>query len=209
MFLKPNMVTGFISASAIAITTLLFSSPSYALSSITWNLQNFQFTNGTTASGTFTTVYDANAAGSSANIVTSTAGSNSTLNTVYYVPDTNNPNNPLGLFGLQFYNSADPTKGITINFGETFAQFQAQFPVTNSQNYQLNFSSGALTYTTNNTNYNQSALITGSVYTVIQIPFAVPGGSTIPAIGGILALCVMRRVKQSASLNNRITDSVK
>ncbi len=212
-----HIVPGFLCTSTIAISTFFLVSPSYALSApITWTFSDIKFSDGTSASGSFT--YDANSFGSgSSNIVTNNSGLASNFNTIYFLPQ-NDPSNPLSLFVLQLYNSGDTSKGIQINFGTTFSAFAANVDAIKDANgqpvaeraYSIPSSSNStfLTYLANGTSYNQASYITGSVYTVIGVPFQVPGGATIPVVGGILALSAMRGIKKKMTLNNPIASFV-
>jgi hypothetical protein len=62
---------------------------------------------------------------------------------------------------------------------------------------------GGTTYypqlTNNNTlNYNNQS--TGAVFTPATVPFDIPGGATIPTVGSLFALGLMRKAKKSLAL---------
>ena len=47
-----------------------------------------------------------------------------------------------------------------------------------------------------------------SVVDAATVPFNIPGGATIPAVGGLLALGLMRKARKSLALNTRISKPI-
>lgn len=57
---------------------------------------------------------------------------------------------------------------------------------------------------TSTTNYT-APILGGSQVSISTVPFNIPGGATIPAVGGLLALGLMRKARKSLASNTRIS----
>jgi len=53
-----------------------------------------------------------------------------------------------------------------------------------------------------------AASSSGNISTPTPVPFDIPGGATIPAVGGLLALGLMRKARKSLASNTRISKPI-
>ncbi len=172
------IIAGLIGSATVA-TTIFSSSPAHAL---TWTLNNFTFSDLTTFSRPDDTVtgsfdYDGVSTISNVNIISTTNNVSTVINTGAVVtPPVGNRNYLFGSISGTYvrlvFNSSLPS---------AIPNFTTVSPLTSAI-------------------YTGNTAVSGNVSSV-GVPFEIPGGATIPALGSILALGAMRKIRKSTATN--------
>ncbi len=104
------------------------------------------------------------------------------------------PPSPFSVFSLgsEIYNSFEVLNGVLVNakLGITGSGFL--FALNDSEG--VNGLAGISSSTYNNGGFG------GATYTSAAVPFDIPGGATIPTVGSLFALGLMRKAKQRMAL---------
>lgn len=161
---------------------------------LTWTLQNVQFDDGATATGSFD--YDSvnNILNASSIIISSpTAGTRN-----FSDPD----NNPISLSPTSFsLASNDQFLTLRLDFSSALLNTtpaNTTISLFTTSGYGANDSVDKFTLAS-------SSVISSDVPSS-GVPFDIPGGATIPTVGSLLALGVMRKVKKSIASKTRLTN---
>ncbi|MBD2694986.1 hypothetical protein [Anabaena catenula] len=178
-------------------------SPAHALS---WNLNNVQFTDGGSATGSF----DYNA-GVFSNVNISVFRPDSSLfqafttSNVITVDGGGNQSN----FRNLWLKASPGTPGsreirLSINSSQSFGTDGTYNLVSNN-----NWAVGDTYYGTSEVlRIAGINLSSGANVASAAVPFDIPGGATMPVVGSLLALGAMRKVKKSLALKTRIANPV-
>ncbi|MEH2160642.1 MAG: hypothetical protein V7K38_06245 [Nostoc sp.] len=182
------LVVGSAAAGILAST-----SPAHAL---TWNLNNVQFQDGATASGTFD--YDPTSLVYSNLSITLSSG------TIYT-------------------SQSFSTSNLNIKLPNQFSVCSNGAACLSSQYVYLRFSSnlsntpGTLNVTATGSSYGvtnlagtptSSSPLTSGTISSTAVPFEIPGGATIPSVGALLALGLMRKARKSIASNTPIVQPI-
>jgi len=171
---------------------------------VTWYLNNVDFSDGSTATGSF--IYDTTTLKPvEADITLTEAGSSPVvftsgdLGTTFASYNSNNST----FNRLTLCSATSGTDGSTCSTNSTILVLSTinDFTSTtsNSENLSLPTDSSSLlrtNYSTFGSNAAKAIGISGSVY---QVPFNVPGGEGSVLLGGVLAMGVVRRLKNYSS----------
>ncbi|MEH2382764.1 MAG: hypothetical protein V7K27_28415 [Nostoc sp.] len=187
-FSRLSVLVGAVTAAAVSIAA--FPSSAHALD-FNWSFSNVTGSTSGTVTGTVNGLVEGANSGGPPAVVTVTSA-------------------PLAASaGLGTYTFSDGT--FTVTGGNiTFADWHGAF---GSNNLFLGTNAGGGTYYPqladtgfNIANSNPGASVS---FTSAAVPFDIPGGATIPAVGGLLALGLMRKARKSLASNTRFSEPIR
>ncbi|WGV28988.1 hypothetical protein [Halotia branconii] len=174
--------------SSVSASILASTSPAHA---ITWNFSISG--SGGNYTGTFDTTGNTGSQ-KYTNLSFTNVGSG-----IVYTQDPNDTYRTIQFNAPNIFTAGTQLRGVnsaflnTSNYGRNFGNFQTG--TTSGTGYQV-FISSVEYYT--NPSSSVSSLGSGTMsYSTAAVPFDMPGGSTIPVLGGLLALGLMRKVRKS------------
>jgi|GEM_PF-1382777 len=210
-FSRLSVLVGAVTAAAVSIAA--FPSSANAL------IFNFSLPNSTgSESGTVTgtlvlpDTVGTNTAGASSLIIGSAPGALSGFNGLQLISNSN-----YNVQVNQFTYNSTSVSVTDLVIASNTAFFGGNFLAFRFRNGDLSFPSNLFAASTSNNQLNisnGSSIINPSVlnlspsqvtFTPVAVPFDIPGGATIPAVGGLLALGLMRKARKSLASNTRVS----
>jgi hypothetical protein len=184
--MKLSRIMPLVVGGAVAGVVVSSASPAQALDF------NFSFTNDSgfgsvngTVEGTIYGLID-NATSSATDIIVTSYPAGLNLPT--------SPTSPFSVFslGIETNNSFEVLNGVLVNANLKIIGSNFLFALNDSEG--VNGLVGISSSTYNNGGF------AGTTYTSAAVPFDIPGGATIPTVGSLFALGLMRKVKQRMAL---------
>jgi len=185
--MKFSRLSVLLTAAVVATSVLASTSKAHAL---TYNLNNVTFTgNSATATGSFDYVL---------------AGNSYTGINIFY------SGFPFSLGGVTFgqatFLSGSPTN-LSLRLVNGLIIENLNFVFTPALGGSSSSVTGSYSYGNGSTSFNNT-ISGGTVTNAAPVPFDIPGGATIPAVGGLLALGLMRKARKSLASNTRISKPI-
>ncbi|MBD2694025.1 hypothetical protein [Anabaena catenula] len=189
--MKLSRILPLVVGSAAAGILASSASPAHAL---VWTLENVQFEDGATATGQFD--YDpatSSYVSISINISNGTHYGSGPLGYDFFTNDfVTGDSNFLVLSSQSNY--------LNLFFSSPLSTTQEIISLGNDSSYGL-LSGGEPVF-------DSSSLLTSGSVNSTAVPFDIPGGATIPTVGSLFALALMRKAKKSIASKNRIASPV-